>query len=113
MNVNIPFDIIYRMEEVLHEIETAVGMCNRILMSPTLPVYTAHTSRILGVYLGCLLLALVSMGASTTTIVWAGVFSSYVLAGINEIGCLSEFSALPSFDLMQIILFRFTYSLYI
>jgi len=86
----IPPVLIYRMEEILHQIEIAVGTCNRILMSPTPPVYTAHTSRILVVYLGILPLALVSMGASTTTIMCASVFASYVLVGIDEIGCFLE-----------------------
>jgi len=92
-----------RMEEILHDIEKAVATCNRILMSPTPPIYTSHTSRVLVMYLVTLPLALVSIGASTMTVMCASVFSSYVLVGIDEIGCIIEnpFPVIPMYTMAE------------
>jgi predicted membrane chloride channel (bestrophin family) len=46
--VSLPPAILLRMEEVLYDIESSVGICVRVFVSPVPPTYTRHTSRVLG-----------------------------------------------------------------
>lgn len=46
--ISIPPIIMLRMEEALQEIETTIGVCSRVFLSPVPPTYTRHTSRVLG-----------------------------------------------------------------
>jgi len=89
--------VLLRIEELLYDMETCVGILGRILMSPIPPTYTRHTSRVLVLYLTFLPVALAGIGSSPLSIVLTCIFASYVLVGIDEIGCEIEhpFPLLP------------------
>jgi len=101
----VPPIIILRIEEVLHQIEAAVGACNRLITSPTPPTYASHTSRVLFLYLGALPPALLTMNAPTVTVVFSSIFATYVLVGLDEIGCFIEhpFPLIPLKQLSNIL----------
>jgi len=89
--------VLLRIEELLYDMETCVGILGRIISSPIPPTYTRHTSRVLVLYLTLLPVALAGIGSSPLSIVLTCIFASYVLVGIDEIGCEIEhpFPLLP------------------
>lgn len=95
------FMVAHRELEVqLGELETVVGICNRLRGSPVPPGYTRHLSRALSLWLFTLPLGFVGSGArnmSTPAIVVVAMCLSYVLVGIDVIGTDYEdaFSLLP------------------
>mmetsp|Transcript_21871 Transcript_21871/g.24891 ORF Transcript_21871/g.24891 Transcript_21871/m.24891 type:complete len:426 (+) Transcript_21871:83-1360(+) len=102
-NFDIDPIILLRMEEILYDIESSVGICARVLISPIPPTYTRHTSRVLALYMFMLPIALVGMGLSTLAVVFTSVIASYILVGIDEIGLEIEnpFPLMPLFNLSK------------
>mmetsp|Transcript_26933 Transcript_26933/g.40448 ORF Transcript_26933/g.40448 Transcript_26933/m.40448 type:complete len:517 (-) Transcript_26933:193-1743(-) len=102
-NVDVPPVILLRMEEILSDIESSIGICNRVLISPLPPTYTRHTSRVLVLYLSVLPVALVGMGISTLAVVVTVAIASYILIGIDEIGLEIEnpFPLMPLYRLSK------------
>lgn len=103
LQADVPPIILLRMEEILCEIETSYGVCNRILTSPIPPTYTRHTSRVLVMYLSMLPVALVGMGISPLAVVITVACASYILIGIDEIGLEIEhpFPLMPLWGLSK------------
>lgn len=101
--VCIPAMVLLRMEEILYDMETTIGICNRVMTSPIPPTYTRHTSRVLVMYLSLLPVALVGMGISTFVTVVTVACVSYILIGIDEIGleCEHPFPIMPLFGLSK------------
>ncbi len=90
------------IEQRLGELESQVGICNKIVASPIPPTFTRMTSRVLCLFLCCLPLALVSSGMeSPVAILVIVTFLSYIFVGIDEIGVEVEypFPLLPMFSL--------------
>ena len=102
-NIHIPPMILLRMEEILYDMESTIGICNRISTSPIPPTYTRHTSRVLVMYLSLLPVALVGMGVSTLAVVVTVACVSYILIGIDEIGLEIEhpFPLMPLYQLSK------------
>ncbi len=103
LHEDLPPVILLRMEEIIYDIESTFGVCNRITTSPIPPTYTRHTSRVLVVYLSLLPLALVGMGVTPGAVVITCACVSYILIGIDEIGLEIEypFPLMPLFGLSQ------------
>ena len=72
----------------LHDLETVVGTCNRILGSPIPPTFSRMTSRLLCLYLLVLPFALLGFSSSVSpaAVVLTSTLTAYVLCGIDEIG---------------------------
>ena len=90
------------IEKRLGELESSVGICNKIVASPIPPTFTRMTSRVLCLFLCCLPLALVGSGMqSPIAILVIVTFLSYIFVGIDEIGVEVEypFPLLPMFSL--------------
>ena len=100
---DVPSMILLRMEEILYDIEAAIGICNRILTSPIPPTYTRHTSRILVLYLSILPIALVGMGIGRLGTTVTVACASYIIIGVDEIGLEIEnpFPLMPLFGLSK------------
>ena len=97
----IPTAALNAMEERLAEMETALGICKRILGSPIPPTFSRHSSRILCLYLTLLPLGLVGSGITPAAIVLQTALVAYVFIGIDEISMEIEdpFRLLPLFSL--------------
>lgn len=75
------------VEQRLSELETVVGINERLFSSPIPPTYSRHLSRVLTSWLLLWPLSLASMaGLTTVGVVMATVISTYVLVGIDEVG---------------------------
>jgi predicted membrane chloride channel (bestrophin family) len=75
------------VEQRLTELETVVGINERLFSSPIPPTYSRHLSRVLTSWLLLWPLSLASMaGFNTVGVVMATVISTYVLVGIDEVG---------------------------
>ncbi len=88
---------LYLIEDSLKEIETSVGICERLFGSPIPPTYTRHLSRIMSLWLLLLPVSLVSsIGPSSTTVITT-VLAAYVFVGLDEVGMEIEnvFQLLP------------------
>ena len=88
-----------RMDETLSLLTDDIGACERIFKTPIPTVYTAHTSRFVGTWLGLLPLALYGIDPSwnhLVTIPAVGLVTFFLL-GIEELGLQIEepFSILP------------------
>jgi len=93
----LPPTIQMQMEERIYDLETCVGICERIFGSPIPPTYTRHTSRVLSLFLALLPLGLVGLGLPPASLVASTSLITYVLVGIDEIGVEIEhpFPLLP------------------
>merc|ERR1711976_508191 len=100
-DVELPSIIMLRIEEIIYDIESTIGLCNRIITSPIPPTYTRHTSRVLVLYLSLLPLGRAGMGIGTAAVVVTVSFAAYVLIGIDEIGLEIEnpFGLMPLWGL--------------
>ena len=98
-----PPTILLRMEELIYDIETTIGICARVFVSPVPPTYTRHTSRVLLLYMFLMPAALIGTGVALVPAVLTACFASYVLVGIDEIGNEIEypFNLLPMFSMSK------------
>ncbi len=88
---------LYFVEDGLKEIESSVGICERLFGSPIPPTYTRHLSRIMSLWLLLLPVSLVSsIGPSSTTVITTAL-AAYVFVGLDEVGMEIEnvFQLLP------------------
>lgn len=88
------------LEVQLGELETVVGICNRLRGSPIPPGYNRHLSRALSLWLFTLPIAVVSSGVKGVAVVAICMILSYVLVGIDELGSEIE-RAFPLLPLQQ------------
>lgn len=89
--------VLYLIEDSLKEIETSVGICERLFGSPIPPTYTRHLSRVMSLWLLLLPVSLVSsIGPSSTTVITT-TLAAYVFVGLDEVGMEIEnvFQLLP------------------
>ena len=93
----VPMSTHIQMCNRLYDLESVVGICNRILGSPIPPTYTRMTSRLLFLYLLALPFALLGFGISPVSAILTTAMTTYVLVGIDEIGIEVEhpFPLLP------------------
>lgn len=86
------------LEEEIANLEGVAGVCERVLLgSPIPPTYSRHLSRVLSIWLAMLPVGLIGAGIPVLGLVIASAFTSYVFAGLDEIGMEIEccFSLLP------------------
>ena len=88
VSLPLPMSTHLHMGNRLHDLETVVGTCNRILGSPIPPTFSRMTSRLLCLYLLVLPFALLgfSSNVSPVAVVLTSTLTAYVLCGIDEIG---------------------------
>ena len=100
--LDLPTAVHQSFEDRLCDLETALGVCKRILGSPIPPTYTRHTSRVLFIYLFLMPLSLLG-NASTLAVLLTVFVSSYVSFGLDEISVELEhpFPLLPMYTLVS------------
>jgi putative membrane protein len=88
VSLPLPMSTHLHMGNRLHDLETVVGTCNRILGSPIPPTFTRMTSRLICLYLLALPFALLGLSSnvSPVAVVLTSTLTAYVLCGIDEIG---------------------------
>lgn len=88
VSLPLPMSTHLHMGNRLHDLETVVGTCNRILGSPIPPTFSRMTSRLLCLYLLVLPFALLGFSSSVSpaAVVLTSTLTAYVLCGIDEIG---------------------------
>jgi len=81
----------------LHNLNTQISICERLLASPVAPTITRHTSRVLLSWLACVPLGLEGLGLALPVVVLATIRTSYIMVGIDQIGVELEqpFQLLP------------------
>jgi ion channel-forming bestrophin family protein len=73
------------IEHRLYDLESALGICKRILASPVPPTYTRHTSRVLCLYLAMIPFALIGTDISPVALLVNVALTSYLTIGLDEI----------------------------
>lgn len=101
VSLPVPISVHNAMCYRLWDLETSVGVCNRILGSPIPPTFTRLTSRLLCMYLVFLPIGLLGNGVSPLSAVFTTFLTAYIFCGIDEIGVELEhpFPLLPLFGL--------------
>lgn len=86
------------VEERIQELESVVGICERLFGSPIPPTYTRHLSRVMSLWLLLLPISLISAaGLKTFGVAFATTIAAYVFVGLDEVGMEIEnvFQLLP------------------
>jgi putative membrane protein len=74
------------VEDRIHQLETSLGVVERIFTSPIPPTYSRHLSRVMSLWLLLLPMNLVALGLTTSAVIVATMIASYVFIGIDEVG---------------------------
>lgn len=83
ITANNPLDFV---ETRIHQLETSLGVTERIFSSPIPPTYSRHLSRVMSLWLFLLPMNLVALGLTTSGVIVATMIASYVFIGIDEVG---------------------------
>ena len=86
------------IEDRIRELETVVGVCERLFSSPIPPTYTRHLSRVMSLWLFLLPVNLIAMAnLKTVGVAFATSIATYVFVGLDEVGMEIEdvFKLLP------------------
>jgi putative membrane protein len=74
------------VEDRIHQLETSLGVLERIFSSPIPPTYSRHLSRVMSLWLFLMPINLVALGLTTSGVIIATMIASYVFIGIDEVG---------------------------
>jgi putative membrane protein len=74
------------VEDRIHQLETSLGVVERIFSSPIPPTYSRHLSRVMSLWLYIMPINLVALGLTRTGVIIATMIASYVFIGIDEVG---------------------------
>jgi putative membrane protein len=74
------------VEDRIHQLETSLGVVERIFSSPIPPTYSRHLSRVMSIWLFLMPINLVALGLTTSGVIIATMIASYVFIGIDEVG---------------------------
>eukprot|EP00579_Thalassiosira_antarctica_P009309 CAMPEP_0201883508 /NCGR_PEP_ID=MMETSP0902-20130614/15868_1 /ASSEMBLY_ACC=CAM_ASM_000551 /TAXON_ID=420261 /ORGANISM="Thalassiosira antarctica, Strain CCMP982" /LENGTH=451 /DNA_ID=CAMNT_0048412317 /DNA_START=60 /DNA_END=1413 /DNA_ORIENTATION=+ len=75
------------IEERIRELESCVGICERLFGSTIPPTYSRHLSRVLSLWILLLPVSLISSGVSTVAgVACATTVAAYVFIGLDEVG---------------------------
>jgi putative membrane protein len=74
------------VEDRIHQLETSLGVVERIFSSPIPPTYSRHLSRVMSLWLFLMPMNLVALGLTTPGVIVATMIASYVFIGIDEVG---------------------------
>ena len=86
------------VEDRLRELESCVGVCERLFGSPIPPTYTRHLSRVMFLWLCLLPVSLLAAGRlETWGVALVTTIAAYVFVGLDEVGMEIEnaFQLLP------------------
>jgi predicted membrane chloride channel (bestrophin family) len=85
------------IEERIRELETVVGVCERLFGSTIPPTYTRHLSRVMSLWLLLLPVSLIAINLKTVGVAFATTIAAYVFIGLDEVGMEIEnvFQLLP------------------
>lgn len=86
------------VEERIRELETVVGICERLFGSPIPPTYTRHLSRVMSLWLLLLPVSLIATAhLKTLGVAFVTMVAAYVFVGLDEVGMEIEnvFQLLP------------------
>jgi putative membrane protein len=74
------------VEDRIHQLETALGVVERIFSSPIPPTYSRHLSRVMSLWLFFLPINLVALGLTTSGVIVATMIAAYTFIGLDEVG---------------------------